>query len=555
MNNTKRLQKKIKKNSSKKNINNTIRDNTFDILRNLGITIICGNPGSTEETMLMNFPKDFLYIMALQEASVVGIADGISQSIRKPVIVNVHTGVGIGNGMGNIITAFQNKTPLILTSGNQTRDMLLIEPLLTNIQPTLLPLPWVKWAYQPCRHEDVPGSFMRAYATAVQEPQGPVYLSIPLDDWGKTTSHKIQTRNICEKIGPDPKILMEFATKINNSKNPVLIYGSDIARNSAWNNGIEFAEKINAPVWSGPFNERTPFPETHPLYQGQLKSSIRQLCDEIKGHDLIIVIGAPVFRYYPYLAGEYIPKNAELLLVSDDSDLISKAPVGDSILSNSKLFFEEIINKIDKNIRNDKIPLRNPPPTNIKLGNRPYLPETILHVLNNNLPDEYILTEECPSIVSTMQDIIRIDQPDTFYTFASGGLGWTMPASIGLAIGEKIQKRYRPVFCLIGDGSFQYSIQSLFTGVQHQAHVIYIVFQNHEYGILKEFAVFQNTPNVPGLDLPGLDIVSLAKGYGANSTLIDNISDFSKEIKKALLFKGVTVLVLPTKKVKGGLTV
>jgi benzoylformate decarboxylase len=135
------------KNHTKKNIKTTIRDATFDILRNLGVTIMCGNPGSTEETMLMNFPKDFLYIMALQEASVVGIADGISQSIRKPVIVNVHTGVGIGNGMGNILTAFQNKTPLILTSGNQTRDMLLIEPLLTNIQPTLLALPWVKWAY------------------------------------------------------------------------------------------------------------------------------------------------------------------------------------------------------------------------------------------------------------------------------------------------------------------------------------------------------------------------------------------------------------------------
>ena len=99
---------------------NTVRDTTFDFLRNLGIKVICGNPGSTEETFLMNFPKDFTYIMALQEASVVGIADGISQSIRKPVIVNVHTGVGIGNSMGNILTAYENKTPLILTSGNQT---------------------------------------------------------------------------------------------------------------------------------------------------------------------------------------------------------------------------------------------------------------------------------------------------------------------------------------------------------------------------------------------------------------------------------------------------
>ena len=189
------------------------------------------------------------------------------------------------------------------------------------------------------------------------------------------------------------------------------------------------------------------------------------------------------------------------------------------------------------------------------LDSKPYLPETVLHVIKNNLPEEYILTEECPSIVSNIHDIIKIDKPDTFYTFASGGLGWTMPASIGLAIGEKLQKKYRPVFCLIGDGSFQYSIQSLFTGVQHKAHVIFIVFQNYEYGILKEFAILEKTPNVPGLDLPGIDIVSLAKGYGANSVFIDNISDFSKEIKKALLLKNISVIVLHTRKVKGGLLV
>jgi len=111
------------------------------------------------------------------------------------------------------------------------------------------------------------------------------------------------------------------------------------------------------------------------------------------------------------------------------------------------------------------------------------------------------------------------------------------------------------VFCLIGDGSFQYSIQSLYTGVQNKAHVIYIVFQNHEYGILKEFSILEKTPNVPGLDLPGIDIVLLAKGYGANSIFIDNISEFSKEIKNALLFKGISVIVLPTNKVKGGLTI
>lgn len=530
----------------------TVKSTTYDLLRNLGIKVICGNPGSTEETFLSNFPKDFTYIMALQEASVVGIADGISQSIRKPVIVNVHTGVGIGNGMGNILTAYQNKTPLILTSGNQTRNMLLLEPLLTNIEPTMLPLPWVKWAYQPCCAEDVPPSFMRAYATAVQEPQGPVYLSIPLDDWAKKTSKSVVMRKISERQSPDPRICQEFATKINNSVHPVIIYGSDIARSNAWNEAILFAEKVNAPVWSGPFTERTPFPETHPLYQGQLKSSIRGLFEEIKDHDLIIVVGAPVFRYYPYVPGKYISEKSNLLLVSDDPDVIAKAPIGDSLLCNSKLFFEHITPNITN--KHKKVPTRSPPP-DMKDELVPFTQIMTLQLLKKQLPEDFILTEECPSIVSYMQDIIRIDKPDTFYTFASGGLGWTMPASIGLSIGEKMMNRNRPVICLIGDGSFQYSLQSLFTGVQHKTHVIYIVFQNNEYGILKEFALLEKTPNVPGLDLPNLDIVSLAKGYGAYSVLISSQFEFTTEIKKALDVKQVSVIVVPTKKVVGSLTI
>jgi len=150
----------------------TVKDVTFDLLRRLGVTTVVGNPGSTEETFLKNFPADFEYIQCLQEASVVGVADGLAQGLRKPVIVNVHTGAGLGNAMGCVITAYLNKTPLILTAGQQTRDMLLLEPLLTNISSTLLPQPWVKWSYEPARAQDVPAAFMRAYAAAVQPPAG-----------------------------------------------------------------------------------------------------------------------------------------------------------------------------------------------------------------------------------------------------------------------------------------------------------------------------------------------------------------------------------------------
>lgn len=523
----------------------TVKEITFNLLRKLGITTVVGNPGSTEETFLKNFPADFDYVLALQEASVVAIADGLSQSLRKPVVVNIHTGAGLGNAMGSILTAYQNKTPLIITAGQQTREMVLNEPLLTNIESINMPKPWVKWSYEPARPEDIPGAFMRAYATAMQQPQGPVFLSLPLDDWDKLMPEVDAFRTVSTKQGPDPDRVVDFASQINASKNPVLIYGSDIARSQAWQEGILFAEKLSAPVWAAPFAERTAFPEDHPLFQGGLTSGIGSLEKQIAGHDLVIVIGAPVFRYYPWIPGQYIPPGSKLLQVSDDPNMTSKAVIGDSVVADSKLFLTEALKHVNK--RSNAVGLRAP----VSKANRtatPLLPHAVLEVLKENSPNEIIVTEECPSIVPLMQDVFRINKPDTFYTFASGCLGWGLPASVGLALGETSSGKNRPVLALMGDGSFQYSVQGIYTGVRQNAHVIYVVFQNEEYGILKQFATLEETPNVPGLDLQGLDIVSLGKGYGANSCKVESLDALKVAYLEALAFKGTSVIVVPITK-------
>jgi benzoylformate decarboxylase len=154
----------------------------YNLLRAYDMRTIFGNPGSTEQPMLKNFPPDFDYVLALQEASVVAMADGFAQATRKPVLVSLHTSAGTGNGMGNVMTAAHNKTPLVLVAGQQMREMIIGEPMLANREPVMMPKPWVKWSYQPVRAQDVPAALVRAIAVATMPPAGPVYLSIPLDD-------------------------------------------------------------------------------------------------------------------------------------------------------------------------------------------------------------------------------------------------------------------------------------------------------------------------------------------------------------------------------------
>ncbi|WP_269582532.1 benzoylformate decarboxylase [Roseibium sp. Sym1] len=519
----------------------TVKDVTFDLLRDLGLTTIVGNPGSTEETFLKNFPDDFRYVLSLQEASVVGIADGMAQGLRKPVIVNVHTGAGLGNAMGCILTAYQNKTPLILTAGQQTRNMLLLEPLLTNINATLMPQPWVKWSYEPSRAQDVPAAFMRAYAAAVQQPCGPVFLSLPLDDWDQEMEGPAVARTVALRSAADPARIREFAERISASTNPVLVYGSDIARAQAWEEGIAFAEALSAPVLTAPFAERTPFPESHRLHAGTLPSAIGPICKRLEGHDLVVTVGAPVFRYYPYVPGDYLPAGTGLLQVTDDPDMAAKAPVGDSLVSDARLFFEAILPLLDKRPHKANPYTKEPAPVP-DLSVLPLTPDAVYSLVRDALPQDFVLVEESPSNVIELERQIPINTPDTFYTFASGGLGWDMPAAVGLALAEADSGRNRPVVAVIGDGSFQYSVQSIYTGVQEEAHVVFVAMRNSEYAILKEFAILEETPNVPGLDLPGLDIEALGRGYGAKTAKAKTAEELTGALKEALAHKGTSVI-------------
>lgn len=527
----------------------TVRDATYNILRHLNVTKIFGNPGSTEETFLENMPEDFSYIETLHESSAVGAADGYAQGTRTVGLVNVHTAAGLSNAMSNIYTALQNKTPLIITAGNQTREMLLNEPWLTNVNPEVLPKPFVKWSYQPVRAEDVPAAFVRAYAMAVQEPAGPVFLSIPLDDWDKTIESVPTVRKVFSRVAPDPDTIENVANMLNNSKAPVLVLGSDIARDSdGWKVATAFAEKLNVPVWAAPASERPPFPENHPLYLGGLPFAIRPLSEKLKDNDFILVIGASVFRYYPYIAGKYLPDGAKLVQITNDPYDAAKSPVGDSLISNATLAMKALMPLVKPHNK-----ILNTQPQSHRMA--PYKPSSdkkshrgamqsleLFQQLRSLMPDETVLIEESPSNLGDLHKAWIVDRPDSFYTFASGSLGWNLPASIGLALADQENRKNRLFMAVIGDGSLQYSVQGLWTAARYKLPILFVVPKNNDYGILKSFAVQQKTNNVPGLDIPNIDSILVAEGYGCVGRKAKTSSEVEKCINEFLVSRVPTVL-------------
>src|SRR6201995_5253076 len=201
----------------------TVREAFFEVARRLGLTTIFGNPGSTEETLLKDFPADFRYVLALQEACAVGMADGYAQATGRAALVNLHTAAGLGNAMGNIESAWYNHAPLVITVCNQTREMLLLEPFLATAEPPAVPPPYVKWSYEVARAQDVPAALIRAWAMAVQPPAGPVFLSIPMDDADQPCLPVPEVRSVTTRLAAGPDQLAPVARLLDRARAPLLV--------------------------------------------------------------------------------------------------------------------------------------------------------------------------------------------------------------------------------------------------------------------------------------------------------------------------------------------
>ena len=176
-------------------------------------------------TLLEHFPSDFRYMLGLQEMVPVGMADAYAQITGRPAIVNLHTAPGMGNAQGALYNAYINKTPLIVTAGNQRRDLQNQMCLLTNVDATNVPKPFVKWSAEPAIASEVPAVLARAIHIANTAPRGPVFVSLPMDDMAVELTDKqssdidvVRTRTVTHAGGFPDDVATDIAGRLNNAK-------------------------------------------------------------------------------------------------------------------------------------------------------------------------------------------------------------------------------------------------------------------------------------------------------------------------------------------------
>ncbi|WEK48283.1 MAG: benzoylformate decarboxylase [Candidatus Andeanibacterium colombiense] len=507
----------------------TVREAAYRIFEHFGVDRLFGNPGSTELPMLKGMPEGFRYVLGLNEAVVVGMADGFARSSGLPALVNLHSSAGTGHSLGNLFTAFRNNAPIVVTAGQQARSILPHDPFLYAERATEFPRPYVKWALEPMRAEDVPHALIRGFITALTPPMGPVFISIPVDDWDRECDMP-DLPMLAPPPVPSPEGLTRIADMLDNAKNPALVIGTGTANCGGWQAAIDLAEKCGAAVWAAPYAARETFPEDHPQFAGFLPAWRDKLRDLLAPHDAILVCGAPVFTYHVEGSGPHWPEHAALAALSEDPQHIAALPGGLGVLGDIRAGLEGLTARIKPGSFAGTSHQLIDPPAGMTAA-------YVLKRIAALRPEGAVVVEEAPTARGPEHDTLPILREGGFYTCASGGLGYSLPAAVGVALGQDDK-----VIAILGDGSAMYTIQGLFSARDEIANVSFLIMNNSAYAALTGFSAEFGMNFVPGCDLAGIDFVQLAEGLGVTARRVDDPGGIDEALQWSFEQSGPTLV-------------
>jgi benzoylformate decarboxylase len=501
-----------------------VREAVFDFLRGSGSTTVFGNPGSTEVKMLRDWPADFRYVLGLQESVVTAMAAGHAMGTGRAAVVSLHSAGGVGHALGAVFNAYRDRVPLLIIAGQQTRAMLPTRPFLSADEPASFPRPYVKWSSQPDRAEDVPAVVAEAYRLAMTPPRGPVFVSVPEDDWTAVAT-PVPVREIQSDFAASLDGLRDLALVLNGSHRPALVIGAGVDDDDAFAAVVALAEKTSAAVWLAPMSARSGFPEDHRLFQGFLPPVRDQVVKVLDGHDVVLSIGAPIFKYHVHTPGPYLPSGTRLFQLDCDPVAAAWAPVGTSLLGTVRSSVTALLDLVEA--RDRLVPVR-PPST----------PSLVIDTLRACLPPGVVVVEEAPSHRDVFHERLPITRPGGFLTTGSGALGWGLPVAVGRALAGD------PVLCVVGDGSSLYSIQALWSAAQYRAPVTFVVLNNHGYEAVRQLGRRLGNADPVGTEILGVDFVSVANGFGVPGRRVSP-ADLAPALASAFAEGGPSLLEVP----------
>jgi thiamine pyrophosphate-dependent acetolactate synthase large subunit-like protein len=504
----------------------TVRDATFDVLRRYELTTIFANPGSTEVAFLTDLPDDVDFVLALHEGSVVGIATGWATALDRPALVNLHTTAGLGNAVGALATARVNRVPLVVIVGQQDRRHLALQPFLAGDLEGLAGR-YPVWVTTPARPQDVPGAVARAWHEA-RDGRGPALVIVPSDDWAACADDTpVPAPVVLHRASAvEPAAVDALADLVAGAVSPALVVGADADDSATWAALVALAERLHCPVWQESFAARAGFPQDHPQFAGHLPAGRARLRQALAGHDVVLVVGAPVFRQYPFEAGPLVEDGTTVALVTDDIEDAHHSPVDLAVVASPapvcRLLAERLPERPEAATTRSG---RTPPPSPPQEG-EPLRAAHVMAALAERIRPETVVVEETPSSRPDLHRLLPARRPLGFLSAAMGGLGFAMPAAIGV----RMARRDGPVVAVVGDGSSLYGIQSLWTAAHYGCGVLFVVLANGRYAVMDRLAEQQGSGKAPWPAFEEVSVHGMALALGCPAERVDTYDELVRAL-------------------------
>ncbi len=529
----------------------------LEILESEGVEYIFGNPGTTELPLidaLLETPA-IRYILALQEASAVAMADGYAQAAHKPGFINLHTAGGLGHGLGNLLNASVSQTPLVVTAGQQDSRHTITDPLLFGDLVTIAG-PAVKWAHEVAHADQLPILVRRAFNDAKAAPTGPVFLSLPMDVMEEMSSAGIGAPSVIDRrpVAGSLDRLADLLGRIPPGR-LLIIAGDEVHSSGASAEVAAMAETLGAPVYCSSWPSHIPFPTNHPLWSGKMPHNGVEIATLLSDFDAVFALGGKSLITILYTEGSAVPPGCMVYqMTADVRDLgrtyhTELSAVGD-IRDSLRLLNPMLAAKVEATVAARVALIRKAAGAQrerrrlledeAKLQwNAPVItPLVAAHEAMRAIGPKTPIVDEAVATSEHLRTFLNSPSPRQYSFTRGGALGWGMPAAVGASLGLGRD----PVVSLVGDGAALYSPQALWTAAHEQLPVTFVVMNNREYNILKNFMRAQpgyaaaRTNRFIAMDLvePAIDFLSLARSMAVPARRIEKAADIAAAIEAGI---------------------
>jgi benzoylformate decarboxylase len=537
----------------------------LEVLRQEGVEYLFGNPGTTELPLMDGLVEEpaLTYVLALQEAAVVAMADGYAQASGRLGVVSVHVAPGLGNALGMLYDAQKAGAPLLVTAGQHDQSFNVTEPILWADLPPIA-RPFVKWSAEVRRLEDLPRLVHRAAKTALAPPTGPVFLSLPADvlqaegvvELGAPT-------RVAPRIRGDRAAVEAAAETLARAERPLILAGDAVAQSDAHAELVAVAEALGAPVYAEGVANTASFPASHPLFRGsfvRVAPAVRQV---LSGADVLFSVGGDLLTLSLPSDVDPMPPGLQVIhLDTDPWELGKNYPTGVAILGDPKATLPDLLASLEARMTPAKrrqaherleatraAKARHLEELRSRARSEahrvPITPLAVMSAVADALPPGAVVVDESISSGLGLRTLLRSDDPKSFFGLRGGGIGWGLPAAIGV----KLALPDRPVVGLIGDGSAMYTCQALWTAARYRIGVTFVILNNASYRILKQrihamkgFAAQADRYVAMDLDDPRVDFVRLAESLGVRAERIEKAAEVGPALGRALAAPGPTLL-------------